>query len=172
MARATPRTGDQTESRSAFAAACRRSLTSASSRASHCGESAAAARTLAVVLRDADDAPALARLVARRWTYGRRSGRPPIGWRDSCVGASPGAREPSWGLSADRRRVRGSRLDRLRDPTCAGSCARRSSALPASEPHSRGVRSAGTGEEHARCRFLHHRDRLLAAAVRPVLRRA
>jgi putative transposase len=44
------------------------------------------------------------RLVARRWTYAGRTGRPPVGGEIRDLALPARAREPALGLPADRRR--------------------------------------------------------------------
>jgi hypothetical protein len=111
------------------------------------------------------------RLVARRWTYQGRRGRPPIdGEIRELVGRL--AREnPRWGYQRIAGEVNGlglpvSATTGSEDPPPGRARASRQPqwALLA------GV-SASAGSEHARARLLHRRDDLAAAPLRPLLHR-
>jgi hypothetical protein len=55
------------------------------------------------------------RLIARRWTYGRRTGRPPISREIRELGCPTGSREPGLGLPAHHWRTEGTRDCGVRD---------------------------------------------------------
>jgi putative transposase len=106
------------------------------------------------------------RLVARRWTYPRRVGRPPIGGELRELVLRLARENPRWGYQRIAGELRGLSLtvsaSTVRNLLVAApprACGRTRRTLLARVP-------ARAGADHARRRFLHRRDHFAAAALR------
>ena len=111
------------------------------------------------------------RLVARRWTYAARSGRPPIGGEIRELVLRLARENPRWGyqrivgeLNGLGMAVSATTVKKILRQAGLGPAGSRVRTLLARVP-------AGAGAEHARGRLLHRRDDLAAAAVRALLHR-
>src|SRR5205823_9484074 len=78
------------------------------------------------------------RLVARRWTYTSRTGRPPIGGEIRQLVLRLAREKPRWGYQRIAGEIDGLGL-RVSATTVKRSCVRPASARPASAPESRGA---------------------------------
>jgi hypothetical protein len=111
------------------------------------------------------------RLVARRWTYAGRGGRPPIGGEIRVLVLRLARENPRWGYQRIAGELHG--LGLAVSATTVRKILRQAGLGPVGERAGLSWRAfLRAGQEHARGRFLHRRDRLAAAGVRAVLRRA
>jgi hypothetical protein len=86
------------------------------------------------------------RLVARRWTYSGRSGRPPIGGEIRELVLRLAGENPRWATSGSSASC-AVWASRSRRPRCGRFCGRPDSAPPASAPDCRGVPFCGRRRE-------------------------
>ena len=102
------------------------------------------------------------RLVARRWTYGGRSGRPPIGGEIRELVLRLARENPRWGYQRIVGELNG--LGLAVSATTVKKILRQAGLGPAGSRAGLSWRAlpAGTGAEHARSRLLHRRDDLAA----------
>jgi Homeodomain-like domain len=112
------------------------------------------------------------RLVARRWTYGGRCGRPPISKEIRALVLRLARENPRWGYQRIAGELNGlgvvvsaTTVAKILRQSGLGPVGERSGAVLACLP-------ASAGLEHARGRLLHGRDDLAAAAVCALLHRA
>jgi putative transposase len=84
------------------------------------------------------------RLVARRWTYANRIGRPPVGDEMRQLVLRLARENPRWGYQQIAGELKGLGLN-VSATTVRKSCARRASVQPASVAASHGERSSVWG---------------------------
>lgn len=109
------------------------------------------------------------RLVARRWTYSSRSGRPPVGDEIRELVLRLARENPRWGYQRIAGEING--LGLKVSATTVRKILREEGIGPAGErsgPFLAGV-PATAGPEHARGRLLHRRDDLPSAPLRSLL---
>jgi putative transposase len=112
------------------------------------------------------------RLVARRWTYPGRVGRPPIRGEIRELVLRLARENPRWGYQRIAGELRG--LGFVVSATTVREMLKVAGLGPAGELAGLSWRQflRAQGAENARGRLLHRRDRLVATAVRVVLHRA